>query len=217
MKKDTNMLPVSNGGDGPTSVFLLKRNAKPTWKQKIQKCKYKIKRTHVEKTLKPESHTLDEVMTYMERVHGLAELAKDSPEVKEEYNQMRAAFMIQYAPDLMGEYAERPQLMGETQEDIRAHFAQIQLQMQKASEIPTTEFDIDFHKFQKSFDDINDNIHIIIEKRFGYIGGGASGNKKIIKKFQRMYKDIHRYYGVTAEDIRTKSKRYQNVVRALSQ
>lgn len=29
------------------------------------------------------------------------------------------------------------------------------------------------------------------------------------------YKDIYKYYGVTQEDIETKSERYQDVVRAL--
>ena len=55
----------------------------------------------------------------------------------------------------------------------------------------------------------------LIEKRFGYIGGGASGNKKILKRFHKLDKDIHRYYGVTEEDIKNKTKRYEEVVRAL--
>ena len=62
----------------------------------------------------------------------------------------------------------------------------------------------------------NDNIHILIENRFNYIGGGASGNKKILKRFHRVYKDIYRYYGVTEEDMKNKAKRYEEVVRALS-
>ena len=82
-------------------------------------------------------------------------------------------------------------------------------------EIPVEEFDIDFHKFQLSFADINDNIHITIEKRFDYIGAGASGDKKVMKRFHRIYKDVYRYYGVTNQDIENKSKRYEQVVRSL--
>ena len=52
--------------------------------------------------------------------------------------------------------------------------------IKRAMEIPTTVFDIDFHKYAKAFDDRNDNMDIIIEKKYGYIGGGASGNKKLI-------------------------------------
>ncbi len=89
--------------------------------------------------------------------------------------------------------------------------------MQRAMEIPSTEFDIDFHKFKKAFDDINDTMYIVIEKKYAYIGGGAGGNKKVVKNFQSIYKDIYRYYGVTKEDKVSKSERYKDVVRTLSQ
>ena len=87
--------------DGPTAVAVIKRNSKLTLKQKLEKCKYKMKRAYVEHTIKAESHR-------------------------------------------------------------------------------------------------NDNMHIIIEKRFAYIGGGVSGDKKQMRKFHRIFKDVHRYYGVTA-------------------
>jgi len=213
--KNASAVSVIGGADGPTSMFLLKRNSKLTLKQKLHKFKYNLKRTHVEKTLKPEAHTLDEVMAYLVKVHGFVELGKDSDEMKEEYSRMRASFLVQHAPELLGEYATLPPLKSESQEDLLVYVRQSEERIQKAMEVPTTEFDIDFHKFQISFEDSNDNIHFVIEKRFGYIGGGASGNKIVIKRFQRLDKEIHRYYGVTEEDIRTKSERYKDVVRAL--
>lgn len=215
MEKNASAVSVIGGADGPTSVFLLKRDQKLTLRQKMQRIKYNIKRTYVEKTLKSGGHTLDEVMAYLVKVHGFVELDKDSDEMREEYSRMRASFLIQHAPKLLGEYAILPQLKSESQEDLWDYVRQSEERIQKAMEISSAEFDIDFHKFQISFDDINDNIHFLIEKRFGYIGGGASGNKKIVKRFQQLDKDIHRYYGVTEEDIKTKSKRYEDVVRAL--
>lgn len=199
--------------DGPTSVFIIKKNQKLTWKQRLQKTRAKIKRAYIEKTLKAGSHTLEEVMEYVINVHGLAELGKKKTE--NEYQELRASFLMQYNPELLGEYATMPQLKSESKEDIQAHIKQFQERQERAKKISTEEFDIDFHKFERSFDDINDNIHIIIEKKFAYIGGGASGNKKIIKRFNRIYKDIYRYYGVSEEDIKMKSKRYENIVRAL--
>lgn len=123
---------------------------------------------------------------------------------------------MQYAPELLGEYATMPRLKSESKEDIEAHIKQFQARQQMAMEIPTTEFDIDFHKFQIPFEDINDNMHIIIEKRFAYIGGGVSGDKKQMRRFHRIFKDVHRYYGVTVEDIKNKTKRYEQVIRALT-
>lgn len=217
MGKGTGAVSVIGGSDGPTSVFLLKKNSKLTFRQKIEKIKHKIRRNYVEKTLQPGSHTIEEVMDYIVNIHGFVKLDKDSDKVKEEYDQMRASFIMQYASELLGEYAEMPKLENESQEAVQAHLKQIQERMKRAQEIPVTEFDIDFHKFEKVFDDKNDNIHITFEKRFSCIGGGAAGSKKVMKKFRRIYKDIYRYYGVTKEDIREKSKRYRDVVQALSQ
>ena len=214
MGKKASAATIIGGADGPTSVFVLKKNPKLTLRQKIEKSKYKLKRAYVERTLKAESHSMDEVMEYIVNVHGFVEL--DNNEVQQEYKEMRASFIMQYKPELLGEYAIMPQLKSESKEDIQAHIKQFEERQKIAMEIPVTEFDIDFHKFQMPFDDINDNIHITIEKKFAYIGGGVSGNKKIMKRFQRIYKDIYKYYGVTSEDIRTKSKRYEDVVRALT-
>lgn len=213
MEKNASATSVIGKADGATSVCLIKRDAELTLKQKIQRFRYQIKRAHVERTLKPGAHTMDEVMEYLVNVHGFAELDKE--EIKEEYEEMRASFLVQHAPELLGEYAKLPKLKSESREDLLAYVRQAQERTEKAKEIPATEFDIDFHRFQISFDDSNDNIHFLIEKRFGYIGGGASGNKKILKRFHKLDKDIHRYYGVTEEDIRMKSQRYKDVVRAL--
>ena len=104
----------------------------------------------------------------------------------------------------------------ESKEDIQVHIREFQKRQQRAMEIPIEKFDIDFHRLQISFEDINDNMYIIIEKRFAYIGGGVSGDKKQMRRFQRIFKDVHRYYGVTAEDIKNKTKRYEQIIRALT-
>lgn len=162
------------GADGPTSVFLMKKNAKLTLRQRLEKFRYKIKRAYVERTIKANSHSLDEVMDYIVNEHGFVEMEGDG--VRQEYEEMRASSILQYAPELLGEYATMPQLKSESKEDIREYIRQSEERKQKAIGIPIEEFDIDFHKFQSSGG--NDNIYITVEKRFAYIGGGASGKKK---------------------------------------
>lgn len=214
MSKCASATSIISGSDGPTSVAIIKRNAKLTFKQKFQKMLYNIKRAYVEKIIKADAHTLDEVMEYIVTKYGFTEVHSD--EVNLEYNEMRASFLMQYAPELMGEYATIPQLKSESREDIEAHIAQFRERQQMAMNIPVSEFDIDFHKFELLSDDINDNMNIIVEKRFAYIGGGASGSKKAINRFNRIFKDVYRYYGVTREDIENKSKRYEEVIRTLA-
>lgn len=204
------------GTDGPTSVFILKKNAKLTLKQRYQKLKYNYKKKRVEKKLTSSSHTFDEVMNYIVNVHGFREADSNAEEVLEEYREMRASYLIRYAPELLGEYAENPTLKSTDEEAVRKFLEQSRQRIQKAMEIPITKFDIDFYKYTKNLGDTEDEMHIIIEKKYGHIGGGVSGSKKLLKKFDRIYKDIFRYYGVSKEDIENKSERYKDVVRALS-
>lgn len=215
MKKRANNVSIIGGADGPTSVFVVGMNSKLPLKQRMQRFHYKIKRFYVEKTLKPEYHSLDEVMEYVKGL-GFVELDKDSYKVKVEYREMRASFIIQYAPELLGEYAKVPELKGKSPEEIKLHIKKLDERLQKASEVPETAFDIDFHKFEKKVDDRNNNIQITIEKKYAYIGGGAFGDKAV-KKFEHIYKDVYRYYGVTKQDMDNKSKRYKDVVQTLSQ
>ena len=190
MKKSASAASVIGGADGPTSVFVLKKDAKLTLRQKMGRLKNRAKRFYVEKTLKCEGHSMDEVMEYIVNRYGFVEVAEASDEAAEEYNQMRASFIIQYAPELLGEYALPPQLKSESPKDVEVYFKQSEERMKKALEVPPAVFDIDFHKFQKASDDVKDNIHIVIEKKYAYIGGGAAGGKKLIKKFNRIYKDL---------------------------
>ncbi|MBQ9991769.1 MAG: hypothetical protein IJP31_12670 [Lachnospiraceae bacterium] len=58
-----------------------------------------------------------------------------------------------------------------------------------------------------------------MKKRAGGVSviGGAVGNKRMMRKFHHIYKDIYKYYGVTKEDMESRSERYEAIVQALSQ
>ena len=128
MGKSASAATMIGGADGPTSVFVIKKNPKLTLWQKIEKLKYKMKRIYVERTLKAESHSMDEVMEYIVNVHGFIEL--DNNDVQQEYKEMRASFIMQYEPELLGEYATMPKLRSESQEDIQAHIKQFEERQQ---------------------------------------------------------------------------------------
>lgn len=192
MKKSSSAVSVIGGADGPTSIFF-KKNAKLTLKQKIQRAKNKIKRFYVDKTLSCESHSLDEVIEYIVNRYGFAEVDKDAEEFPEEYQQMRASFIIQYAPELLGESTACPKLKSESPKDVEAYIRQSEERMQRAMEIPSTEFDIDFHKFKKAFDDINDTMYIVIEKNMHILAVGLVEIKRWLKTFRvsiKIYTDI---------------------------
>lgn len=131
MNKDTDIRASKRivKPDRTAAVSVIKKNTKLTLKQKIEKLKYKVKRTFVEKTLKAKSHSIDEVIEYIVHAHGFVEL--DNDEITQEYRELRASFIMQYAPELLGEYAAMPQLKSESKEDILEHIKQFQDRQKK--------------------------------------------------------------------------------------
>ena len=73
---------------------------------------------------------------------------------------------------------------------------------------------IDLHIYKK--DEKDTHIDFALESKYGYIGGGASGSKADIRKYEKMYRDVYRYYGVTKSDIEHRTKRYEDLIRTLA-
>lgn len=203
------------GSDGPTAVFVAGRNkGKISLKHRIQRFINKSRRNHIGKTIKAEAHTLDQVCEYIVNVLGYREIDSNLPEYQEEYNELRASYILQYKPELLGELANIPDLTEHTEEAIKEYLNLMKSRQEVAKSIPVELFDIDFHKFIK--EDGDNEAHFIIEKTKNYIGGGASGNTFTIRKHSREFKQVYRYYGVSQEDIDKKTERFEEVVRMLA-
>ena len=171
----------------------------------------------VEKSLKPEGHTVDEVIYYAKNKYGFEKrLIKILTSIREQYNQMRSSLIIQYKPELLGDLTSEPELKGTSEQDMLELMEQNAKRMERAQNVPKDLFDIDYHKLVKRFNDKNDYMHIDIEKNYSSISGGVCGSDKMAKKFNCIYKDIYRYYGVSARDIMEKTERYGDVVHTLS-
>lgn len=203
------------GSDGPTAVFIAGRNkGKIPLKQRIQRFINKIRRAYIEKTIKADPHTLDQVCEYIVSVLGYKEISSDQPEYQEEYHELRASYILQHKPELLGDLAFIPDLTEHTQEAINEYLEQMKLREEAARRVPKEMFDIDFHKFLN--EDGDNESHFIIEKTRNYIGGGASGNAKTVKRHNHEFKQVYRYYGVLQEDIDNKTERFEEVVRILA-
>ena len=200
--------------DGATAYFILNRNKKPTLRQRFHKWRYNIRKARAAKRITANPHTMDEVCEYIKAKHGFVEVTQDTKEYQEEYRETRAAFLLINAPELLGELKELPKLQGRSEEDIKRHIEAIEERKQVAHQVPKELFDIELHMFKKQVGD--NKFHISIEKRYPYIGGGASGSTRTVHRIDKIIKDIYRYYGVTKEDIESKSKRYEELLRTLA-
>ena len=206
---------VIGSPDGPTAYFVIGgKNQKPTLKQRFQKWRFEKKKAWAAKRIKANPHTLDEVCEYIKTKLGFEELEATSKVYQHEYHELRAGFLIQHAPELLGELKERPRLAGQSEEEIRAFMDAAEAQKQAAFQVPKEDFDIELRMFKKYLGDSEQ--HVLIEKRYGYVGGGASGSTKVVKQFDKVFKDVHLYYGVTQEDIDSKSKRYEDLLRTMA-
>lgn len=213
-EKSTGYVSIIGGSDGPTSIFLA-GNKKKTFRQKLQKQLFQLRKRWYALWIKPEAHTMDEVIRYAKGKYGFEELSPDTKEYSIEHDSMRAAYILQYKPELLGEYAEYPQLRSHDEEGIREFQHQMELREQKAREIPKEAFPFDFHMLRKKENE--NEMHLSTEAVYGYIGGGFSGPGRGGKRrFQRIYKDIYKYYGVTKADIINQTERYENLLRTLA-
>ena len=211
-EKSAAAIGIIGGADGPTAVITAGR--KVPLKHRIRKLWFDFKRKQIAKRIKPQPHTMDEVMQYLQSRYGFAEVNKESEEYRREYQEMRCSSILQYAPELLGEYATPPLLTSRDEEGIRKFQEELQKRQQRAMEIPEETFDIEYFVFEQK--DRDSKMQICFEKRFGYIGASASGTKKYMKSFGKLYRDVYRYYGVSQEDIDSESRRYKELVSCLA-
>ena len=202
--------------DKPTSFFIVGRNSsKQTLKQKIQKFLYDVRKKRIVKLLKANPHSMEQVADYIITELGFSEVDKTKAEYKTVYFQMRASFILQYKPELLGDLAEAPKLENHKEETIELFMEQIEQRQKAAEDIPPDIFDIDLHIYEKG--DGNNQSRITVEKNYGYIGGSASGsNNGFMREFDKTFRKVYQYYGVTQKDIDNNTKRYIELVKTLA-
>ncbi len=213
-KKYAKAVAMIQGADGPTAVFLGNGNKKQSLKQRLYKMKYNYRKKKAIRNLKAQPHNMDEVIEYAKEKFGYVEISKESERYQEEYRQMRASFVMMYEPALLGDLCERPKLAEQTEEALERFQSEIEQRQKRAEQVPADVFDIELSILETE----KDNLHasILIEKKYQYIGGSASGNDKQMKEFEKNYKEINLYFGVEQSDIDNQTKRYTDLIRTLA-
>ena len=214
MKKTADNISIIGESDGPTSVFIAGKGEKKTLRQKIEKSMYDFRRKRVIKSLRADPHTVDEVADYLVRELGYTEVSPEDEEYQTEYSDLRASFLMQYRPELLGDLTEpqRPQQWDE--KSAMEFMEQIKQRTEAARAVQKTEFDIDFHLYRKTGRDFQ--MSISIEKTYESFSGSASGSTRAMRRYGADFRKVYRYYGVSQEDIRQHTKRFDEVVRQLT-
>ena len=210
MSKET--ISIVGSSDGPTSVFIADDKHKINIKQKIQKKYFEFRKKWYALWIKPNPHTMREVADYIREKYDFVELTKKSPKYQRLYKELRSSFIMQYEPQLLGEYTVLQELKSQNEEDIKAFLDTMRVRQEKACEVPEELFSVDYYDFDKQVKDLH--MEIQLESRFEYIGGSTSGKKT--SKFRKIYRDVYKYYGVSEYDINNHTKRYENLLRTLA-
>ena len=148
--KDVSSVSIIGGDDKPTAFFIVGgKNSKPTLKQKIHKFLYDVRKKRIVKSLKANPYSMEQVADYIVTELGFSEVDRTETEYKTEYFQMRASFILQYNPELLGDLAEAPKLENHEEEAIKLFMEQIEQRQKAAENIPPDIFDIDLHIYKK--------------------------------------------------------------------
>ncbi len=215
-KKAADSVSIIGGNDGPTSVFIAGRShSKRNLRQNIRRFLYEVRKLWIVRSLKADPHSLEQVAGYIVSELGFTETDRTQPEYATEYFQMRASFIMLYKPELLGDLAEVSAPENHDAESIKLFMERMEQRQKAAENVPPDIFDIDLHIYEKN--DGKNYSKIIIEKNYGYIGGSASGVKKgFTKEFDKTFRKVYQYYGVTQKDIDNNTERYTELVKTLA-
>ena len=96
MGKHAAGIGIIGGSDGPTSIFMA---GKRRFSLRLMRRRRMIAR--IRRRVKPDPHTVEELIAYIEKKYGARRLAEDSISFKEQYRCARAALVMQERPELL--------------------------------------------------------------------------------------------------------------------
>ena len=211
--KSAYSVEVIGGADGPTSFFIGGGRKRKSLRQRAEGILYNIRKKRIIKSIEPNPHSLEQVAAYITDKLGFAELDKANEDYQFEYKEMRTSFILKYKPELLGALADIPKLKRRDEEGVREFIEKMEQRQKAAENIPVDAFDIDLHIYVM---DNKADSEIIIERNYNCISGSSTGSKREIRKFNKLYRDIYKYYGVSKEDIENNSERFKNLIRVLA-
>lgn len=215
MKNKAKAVSIIGGADGPTSVFIAgKSPGQKPLKERVRQwiCRYRRKR--VERAICANPHTLKEVLAYAQERYQVKEIPKTARSYREQYASAKEGLIIMHKPELLGDLADiaRPDVLNE--EAAREMYRQIRLRSERAAAIPDCDMPMDFHIYEIRIS--GGQMQMEMDFLWDIFGISDSGKKKTMKKRRKIARDLYKYYGVSQEDIRCKTRRYLSLVAALS-
>ena len=210
----TGAVSIIGGADGPTSVFIAGRSQKKSLKIRVQQAIYRHKRKKVEKTIVADSHSLVETVQYAKKKYKFTEVAPTDREYLEQRKCLKESLILQHKPEVLGKMQDIPVPDCTDEESIKKYIEQMEARREMIAELSDNIIPMDFHLYRVQVGD--GMFEMGIDYKWDILGISYSGDKKEMKFYEKISKELYRYYGVEEADIKNKTKRYSALVTALS-
>ncbi|HIZ19652.1 MAG TPA: hypothetical protein H9674_02200 [Firmicutes bacterium] len=186
MKEEKESTAIIGGADAPTCLVLTPRAERPSRKGRIRQSIYQWKYRRAEKRISANAHTLEEVAAYA----GIRYRAAETPGTQRKYLEQKRAF----------------------KEGLRA----LGKEAGGGDEgVPGRDIPLDFHLYEIKTAGGHMEIEIdFFWKRMSI--SYVSGRKKAGKRLKKIAQDLYAYYGVSEEDVQSRSERYAALAAILS-
>jgi hypothetical protein len=205
---------IIGGADGPTSVFVAGKSKKRSVKIRIKNVIYRYKRRKVEKTIAAAPHSLDETVQYAKDKYKLIETASDDEEYLEQIKSLKESLILQHKPEVLGEMQVIPTPDYTDDKAVKEFLGKLKMRSEMINAMPDSILSMDFHLYRVR---IGDGLFEMgIDFMWNIFGTSYSGNKKEMKQFEKISKELYLYYGVNTDDIQNRTARYSALVTVLS-
>ena len=212
--KSKSGVSIIGGADGPTSIFIAGRTQKRPLKVRIRNIIYRFRRKIVEKKVVAGEHTLDELVQYAKNSYNLIETNSSEKKYIEQQKNLKESLILQHKPEVLGEMKDIPKPDITNEKSIREYLCKIEARSEMIAEMPDNVIPMNFHLYEIRIGD--DSLEMDIDYIWNIFGISYSGNKKVMKRFKKISKDLYIYYGVSEDDIKKKTERYLSLVTAFS-
>ena len=212
--KSKSGVSIIGGADGPTSIFIAGRAQKRPLKVRIRSILYRFKRKRAEKKVVAGEHTLDELVQYAKNSYNLIETNSSERKYIEQQNNLKESLVLQHKPEILGEMKDIPKPNIYNEKSIREYLYKIEARREMIAEMPDNVIPMNFHLYEIRIGD--DSLEMNIDYIWNIFAISYSGNKKVMKQFQKISKDLYIFYGVSEDDIKKKTERYLSLVTVLS-
>ena len=212
--KSKSGVSIIGGADGPTSIFIAGRAQKRPLKVRIRSILYRFKRKRAEKKVVAGEHTLDELVQYAKNSYNLIETNSSERKYIEQQNNLKESLILQHKPEILGEMKDIPKPNIYNEKSNREYLYKIEARREMIAEMPDNVIPMNFHLYEIRIGD--DSLEMNIDSIWNILAISYSGNKKVMKQFQKISKDLYIFYGVSENDIKKKTERYLSLVTALS-